>query len=107
MVLSNGFSYRSHTQFAAYTFHMDIKPGNFVVNANRDLVLIGWEQSGAWQYSLAPEADGSWDVRTVETISSNCTGSHLSAPKLVYEEYCGPYRENLAWDRPKWNVFPH
>ena len=97
----------AHTQFAAYTFHMAIKPGNFVVNANRDLVLIDWEQSGAWQYSLAPEAKGSWDVRTVETISSNCTGSHSSAPKLVYEKYCGPYRENLAWGRPKWNVFPY
>lgn len=106
MVLSNGFSYRSHP-FAAHTFHMDIKPANFVVNANKDLILIDWEQSGACQYSLAPEADGSWNVKTAETISSNCTGSHSSAPKLVYEKYCGPYRENLAWGRPKWKVFPY
>lgn len=97
----------AHTQFAACTFHMDMNPDNFVVNANRDLVLIDWEQSGAWQYSLAPEADGSWDVKTAETISSDCTGSHSSAPKLVYEKYCGPYRENLACGRPKWNVFPY
>lgn len=26
--------------------------------------------------------------------------------KLVYKKYHGPYRENLAWGRPKWNVFP-
>jgi len=42
----------AHTHFVAHTFHMDIKPANFVVNANRDLVLIDWEQSGAWKYSL-------------------------------------------------------
>jgi len=45
-----------HTHFVAHTSHMDIKPANFVVNANRDLILLDWEQSGAWQYSLAPEA---------------------------------------------------
>ena len=25
----------------------------------------------------------------------------------MYEKYCGPDRENLAWGRPQWNVFPH
>ena len=97
----------AHTHFAAHTFHIDIKPANFVVDANRDLILIDWEQSGAWQYSLAPEADGFWDVKTAETISSNCTDSHSSVPKFAYEKYCGLYRENLAWGRPKWNVFPY
>ena len=42
---------------------MDIKPANFLVNSNRDLILIDWEQSRAWKYSLAPEADGSWDAK--------------------------------------------
>ena len=37
----------AHTHFAAHKFHMDIKPANFVVNANKDLTLIDWEQSGA------------------------------------------------------------
>ena len=96
----------AHTQFTAHTFHMDIKPANFLVNADRDLVLADWEQSGAWQFSLAPEADGYWDVKYAESISSYDTGSALSAPKLIYEKYCGPERENLAWGRPKWNVFP-
>lgn len=97
----------AHTHFTAHTFHMDIKPANFVVNANKDLILIDWEQSGAWQYSLAPEADGSWDVKYAKTVSSYGAGSDPSTPKLVYDKYCGPARENLAWGRPKWNVFPN
>ena len=28
------------------------------------------------------------------------------APKLVYEKYLGPHRENSVWGYPKWNVFP-
>ena len=71
----------AHTHFAAHTFHMDIKPANIVVDANRDLILIDWEQSGAWQYSLAPEVDGFWDVETAETISSYCTGLTLVSAK--------------------------
>lgn len=97
----------AHTHLIAHTFHMDIKPANFLVNGNRDLVLIDWEQSGAWQHTLAPEADGSWDVKYAETVISPSAGADSSAPKLIYEKYCGPDRENLAWGRPKWNVFPH
>jgi len=97
----------AHTHLTAQTFHMDIKPANFLVDGNKDLLLIDWEQSGAWPHSLAPEADGSWDVRYVETVSSHDMGPDLSAPQLVYEKYCGPDREDLAWGQPKWNVFPH
>ncbi|MCJ1407364.1 hypothetical protein MMC19_001435 [Ptychographa xylographoides] len=90
----------AHTHFAAHTFHMDIKPANFVVNANKDLILIDWEQSGAPSYTLAPEADGTWDIKDLHE------GADSAKPELVYEKYRGPYRENLAWGRPKWNVFP-
>ena len=87
------------------TFHMDIKPANFVLNPRKDLILVDWEQSGAALYTLAPEADGSWDVKEVKTGSY--LGTEDSAePRLVYEKYGGPYRENLAWGQPKWNVFP-
>jgi hypothetical protein len=90
----------AHTHFTAHTFHMDIKPANFVVNANKDLILIDWEQSGAPLYTLAPEADGTWDVKYTRD------GTDSAEPKLVYEKYRGSHRENLAWGRPKWNVFP-
>ena len=96
----------AHAHFTAHTFHMDIKPANFVLNARKDLILIDWEQSGAALYTLAPEADGSWDVKEA-TTGYSCHGTADSAePKLVYEKYDGPDRENLAWGRPKWNVFP-
>jgi len=52
----------AHTHFTAHTFYMDIKPASFVLDAHEDLILIDWEQSGAALYTLAPEADGSWDV---------------------------------------------
>ena len=75
---------------------MDIKPTNFLVSDLRDLVLIDWEQSGAPPCTLAPEADGSWDVAMSTSVP----------PKLIYNKYDGPHRENLGWSRPKWNVYP-
>lgn len=97
----------AHTQFTAHTFHMDIKPANFILNSREDLILIDWEQSGAALYTLAPEADGSWNVKEARAGSSYRRSEDSAEPKLVYEKYCGPDRENLAWGRPKWNVFPH
>ena len=89
-----------HTHFTARTFHMDIKTVNIVLDARRDLLLIDWEQGGANLYTLAPEADGSWDVQ--EAIRA----TESARSKLLYKEYSGPDRANLAWSRPKWNVFP-
>ena len=37
----------AYTYIVARIFHMDIKPANFLVNANRNLILIDWEQNGA------------------------------------------------------------
>ncbi|KAI9841273.1 MAG: hypothetical protein M1837_000809 [Sclerophora amabilis] len=88
----------AHTHLVAHTFHMDIKPSNFVVDTNRALILVDWEQSGAALYTLAPEADGTWDV--VEE------GAPSIDQPPVYKKYGGPPRENLSWGRPKWNVFP-
>jgi hypothetical protein len=85
---------------------MDIKPANFVLDANKALILIDWEQSGAPLYTLAPDADGSWDVEEARTGLSLDEGADLVAPKLIYTKYRGPDRENLACGRPKWNVFP-
>ena len=80
---------------------MDMKPANFLVDDKRDLILIDWEQSGANLWTLAPEADGSWDLKDARTGAVAVTDS-----ELVYEKYSGPHRENLAYGRPKWNVFP-
>lgn len=91
----------AHTHFTAHTFHMDIKPANFLVDDNQDLILIDWEQSGAPLYTLAPEADGSWDINDAKTGAIGSADSELE-----YEKYSGPHRENLAYGRPKWNVFP-
>lgn len=86
----------SHTHFTAHTFHMDIKPANFVLDANKDLILIDWEQSGAPLYTLAPEADGSWDVEEARMGSSLYEAANLVVSKLIYTKYRGPDRENLA-----------
>ena len=85
---------------------MDIKPANFVLDSNQNLILIDWEQSGAPLYTLAPEANGSWDVKEAKVESSSSDGADSAVSKLVYERYAGHYRENLAWGRPKWNVYP-
>jgi len=50
-----------------HTFHMDIKPGNLIVNDEENLLFIDWEQSGAPATTLAPEADGAWDVNEQDT----------------------------------------
>lgn len=91
----------SHTHFITQTYHMDIKPANFLVNDNKDLILIDWEQSGAPFYTLAPEAGGSWEVEELRDESSTDEGANSMATKLVYKKYHGPYRENLGWGQPK------
>ncbi|KAI4170646.1 MAG: hypothetical protein LQ348_007076 [Seirophora lacunosa] len=96
----------AYTHFTGHTFHMDIKLSNFLLETNRNLLLIDWEQSGAALHTLAPEADGSWDVKEVAAGSSSSATADPAVPRLVYDKYDGPYRENLAWGRPKWNVFP-
>ena len=96
----------AHTHYAAHTFHMDIKPANCLLNDNIDLTVIDWEQSGAALYTLAPEVDGSWDVREMKTDVSSQVVPDSTEPKLVYDKYEGPPRENLSWSRPTWNDFP-
>ena len=92
------------THLTAHNFHMDIKPSNIVLDSQKNVVVIDWEQRGAPVCTLAPEADGSWDVKEVKI--DPCGGAALADSKLVYEKYCGPDRENLPYSFPKWNVFP-
>lgn len=87
----------AHTHRISETYHQDIRPSNFLIDDNRDLVLIDWEQSGAPRCTLAPEADGSYDVE-VQADSPNA--------KPLYKKYEGPERVNHPSSWPHWNVFP-
>ncbi|KAL7797922.1 kinase-like domain-containing protein [Trichoderma afarasin] len=93
----------THTHRIAHTYHMDIKPGNFVIDDQENLILIDWEQSGAPVTTLAPEADGTWDVEEQVTKENG-------SPKLVYTKYTGPERRNMPEGSGResfniWNVF--
>ena len=83
MMFSNA-SAIAHAHFMAQTFQMDIKPAIFVLNFRKDLVWIDWEQSGATPCILAPEADGSWDVKEARIGSSYRRGADLAEPELVH-----------------------
>ena len=94
----------AHTHFVAHTYHMDVKPGNFLLDADLHLVLIDWEQSDAPITTAAPEIDGSWDVEEITAEDQTNT--------LRYTKYTGPERRNMPETMPGssgwnvWNVFP-
>lgn len=93
----------AHTHSVAHTYHMDIKPGNFLLDAESSLVLIDWEQSDAPVATAAPEIDGSWDVDEIS--------AEVPTPVLQYTKYTGPDRRNMPVTTPGengwnvWNVF--
>ncbi|MCJ1422408.1 hypothetical protein MMC29_000288 [Sticta canariensis] len=94
----------AHTHFVAQTYHMDVKPGNFLLDADLDLVLIDWEQCDAPVITAAPEIDGTWDVEEIPAEGMTTT--------LQYTKYTGPERSNMPVTTPGsngwnvWNVFP-
>lgn len=93
----------AHTHFDAHTYHMDIKPGNFLLDKDYNLVLIDWEQSDAPVTTAAPEIDGTWDVEEIPGEGPNGA--------LRYTKYTGPERRNMPETTPGnsgwnvWNVF--
>ena len=101
-----------HTFHVARNYHMDIKPGNFLLDSGNNVVLCSWEQSGGSRWTLAPEADGSWDVVTDgKEVFNDPNYQHLpihlpTGPKITFKKYNGPDRQNMALGWPKWNVFP-
>ncbi|OBT84648.1 hypothetical protein VE02_07064 [Pseudogymnoascus sp. 03VT05] len=82
---------------------MDVKPGNFLLDEDSNLVLIDWEQNGAPVTTAAPEIGGTWDVEEIPSEGQNTT--------LRYTKYTGPERRNMpmttqgnhGWN--VWNVF--
>ncbi|KAI1151868.1 kinase-like domain-containing protein [Nemania diffusa] len=95
-----------HTHRIAKTYHMDLKPGNFVADASDNLILCDWEQHDAPPTTIAPEADGTWDV------TEDLPTLHAGRPRLRYTRYSGAPRRNVdedvLGDAPwhTWNVFP-
>lgn len=54
-----------HAHPSAHTFHTDIKPGNMLIADDDGLVLIDWESFDGPPTTLAPEADGTWNVEEI------------------------------------------
>lgn len=94
----------AHAHLVAHTYHMDVKPGNFLIDADFDLVLIDWEQNDAPITTAAPEIDGTWDVEEIPAEGMTTA--------LQYTKYTGPERRNMPVTTPGnngwnvWNVFP-
>ncbi|KAF2229883.1 hypothetical protein EV356DRAFT_419553, partial [Viridothelium virens] len=96
-----------HAHLVVHSYHMDIKPGNFLIDDDENLILAGWEQFAAPATTLAPEADGNSDVEEIQASSSTPDSSVLK-----YTKYKGPERQNTdddlgggySWNL--WNVFP-
>lgn len=87
----------AHTHHLCETYHNDIKPSNFLIDDNRDLILIDWAQSGASRCTIAPEADGSYDVEAQPDSPTD---------KRLYKKYEDPERENQPCFWPYRDVFP-
>ena len=87
-----------HVHHVARNWHQDLKPPNILLDDQLNVVVIDWEQCGANPFVLAPEADGTLDVRQSDEET-------IARPRLVYERYAGPERMNQAV-MPYWNVFP-
>ncbi|MCJ1246649.1 hypothetical protein MMC30_003858 [Trapelia coarctata] len=89
----------AHAHFVAHTYHMDVKPENFLLDADSNLVLIDWEQSDAPITTAAPEIDGTWDVEEIPAEGL--------VTVLQYMKYTGPERRNMPVATPGdngWNV---
>ncbi|KAL8945381.1 MAG: hypothetical protein Q9211_000090 [Gyalolechia sp. 1 TL-2023] len=80
----------AHTHFVAHTYHMDIKPGNFLLDADHHLVLIDWEQSDAPVSTAAPEIDGTWDVEEIpaEGLTPTLRGWNVWNVFRVWNDQC-------------------
>ena len=94
-----------HTHRTAKTYHKDIKPGNFIVDEDDNLMLCDWEQYDASPKTLAPEADGTWEV------TEDPPAPQDTRPRLKYTKYDGPPRRNaddILEETPwhVWDVFP-
>ena len=52
----------AHIHLVARLYHMDIRPGNFLLDDEGNAKLMNWGQRRASSCTLAPEVDGSTDI---------------------------------------------
>ncbi|WYZ38407.1 hypothetical protein EsH8_III_000321 [Colletotrichum jinshuiense] len=88
-----------HTHQVANSYHMDLKPGNILVDDENNLRLIDWEQSGASMFTHSPEV-------TVDQEAEESAASGGAKPRIIYTPHTGPPRQNQKWGFPNWSVFP-
>ncbi|KAG7112932.1 hypothetical protein HYQ45_017057 [Verticillium longisporum] len=94
-----------HTHRIARTYHMDVKPGNILIDQEDGIRLIDWEQSGVSMFTHSKEAtidQEAWE----EPPSPHDDSAQPAKPRIVYKPHAGAPRKNLHWGYPDWNVFP-
>ncbi|GJC90616.1 putative serine/threonine-protein kinase DDB_G0286481 [Colletotrichum liriopes] len=90
-----------HTHQVANTFHMDLKPGNILVDNEDNLRLIDWEQSGFSMFTHPPEVTIDQEAEESTTINAG-----NGKPRIIYTPHTGASRKNQKWGYPDWNVLP-
>ncbi|KAH7368758.1 kinase-like domain-containing protein [Plectosphaerella cucumerina] len=89
-----------HTHRVGGTYHMDVKPGNTLIDDDDETRLIDWEQSGVSMFTHSKEV--TIDQAAEETGEPDANGRR----RIVYIPREDQTRVNLPWGYPKWNVFP-
>ncbi|KAF6831668.1 phosphotransferase enzyme family protein [Colletotrichum musicola] len=97
-----------HTHRVCNSYHMDLKPGNILVDDDYNLRLIDWEQSGFSMFTHPPEISVDQEAEEVHRSSKSASLDSVSQEraKIIYTPYIGPPRRNQKWGYPDWNVFP-
>ncbi|KAJ0315571.1 hypothetical protein Brms1b_006024 [Colletotrichum noveboracense] len=91
-----------HTHQVAGSYHMDLKPGNMLVDGDDNVRLIDWEQSGVSMFTHPPEVTIDQEAEE-SAVLKNAT---KNKPRIIYTPHEGAPRKNQKWGFPDWNVFP-
>jgi hypothetical protein len=114
LVCQYGGSLRPYPPSCAHASY-GYQAGQLLIDINDNLVLCDWEQVDAPPTTLAPEADGTWDMFEASDRggANQADEDGASRLQLLYEKYTGPVRQNVDEDLPvgdcswhSWKVFP-